>query len=152
MRSTLPEVEVPACLLCGQPGNDCVYVPKPGLIRYALCERCGNGPDRSLEIESKLDVQRYLDADREAGETLAIARRINTERLTEVRELHGRIGRMLRASGEAAKCRDCGGPITWLWNRGSGRASPYDSDGQSHFKTCPNRAEVAVEVLLREAT
>ena len=36
------------------------------------------------------------------------------------------------------ECRSCHAPIRWARNEQSGRMSPFDLDGKSHFATCPN--------------
>lgn len=36
------------------------------------------------------------------------------------------------------ECRSCRAPIRWARNDQSGRMSPFDLDGKSHFRSCPN--------------
>lgn len=37
-------------------------------------------------------------------------------------------------------CRGCGAPIVW-WITPTGKRSPHDPDGTSHFATCPRRSD-----------
>lgn len=38
---------------------------------------------------------------------------------------------------DEGRCRSCGAPIVW-WVTPSGKLSPHDPDGTSHFATCPH--------------
>lgn len=38
-------------------------------------------------------------------------------------------------------CRSCGAEIMWTINEKSGRRSPVNLDGVSHFATCPDAAK-----------
>lgn len=36
-----------------------------------------------------------------------------------------------------AACRSCAAPVLWVITHKSGRPSPLNQDGTSHFSTCP---------------
>ncbi len=37
----------------------------------------------------------------------------------------------------ASRCKACNRWIYWITNVTTGKTSPYDKDGTSHFATCP---------------
>lgn len=140
------------CLLCGRPSQiDALYFPIEK-IRYHLCRDCHDGPDQSLRIEERLANPQHVATDHcELEQRVTAGRAVVTRQLGEIQELHGRIAKLM-LMGETGRCRDCGAAVTWMRNHATGRALPYDSNGKSHFSTCPKKAELVMEVHLREAT
>lgn len=54
----------------------------------------------------------------------------------EVADLRKRIEMLLAIVGDKGRCRGCGAEIWWVKTR-RGKPAPYDTDGLSHFATCP---------------
>jgi len=38
------------------------------------------------------------------------------------------------------ECRSCNAPIAWLESERTGKRSPWNPEGTSHFASCPNAA------------
>jgi hypothetical protein len=43
-------------------------------------------------------------------------------------------------SGNVAECRSCHAPIIWAMHNITGKRSPLNPDGTSHFSNCPDAA------------
>ena len=64
---------------------------------------------------------------------------MRTEALEVMRQIRQK--EIERIPGEGVPCKGCGATIWFLVNDRTGRAAPYNADGESHFSTCPRAKE-----------
>lgn len=71
-----------------------------------------------------------------------IIKEAQADLLGEIVGLKVRIEQLLKQLGDPGRCRGCAAKIYWVVSKRSktGRPSPYDPDGISHFATCPQAA------------
>ena len=59
----------------------------------------------------------------------------------ELEHCRATIQALLKHVGTPGSCKGCGARILWVYHKDTSRNTPYDSDGVSHFATCPQAAE-----------
>ena len=62
----------------------------------------------------------------------------------EVADLKDKMKRLLGHIGNHGNCRKCPAPVVWVTSK-TGKPSPLNLDGTSHFINCPGARQVRLE-------
>lgn len=100
-------------------------------------------PEQSLRLTARRAALVSQSAAVEGDALVQLPRELFDEWFTAPLEAlaAGPVGPIVPAGWVAdneAKCRSCGGPVTWATNEKSNARASFDPDGTSHFATCPD--------------
>lgn len=62
----------------------------------------------------------------------------------EIASLKEKMRRLLAHISNPGQCRKCPAPVYWVTSK-TGKPSPLNADGTSHFSNCPGARQVRVE-------